>query len=73
MPVLSPSGERIGRVRQVVSNARGEAEQVLVKVDGKLATLPASNFSASGNGVISTMGEGEIKHAADQQRTAAQQ
>lgn len=70
MPVLSPDGERIGKVRQVISNARGEAQQLLVKVDGQLATLPAANFSASGNAVMSAMGEGEIKQVGAEQEAA---
>lgn len=72
MPVLSPDGERIGRVRQVITNARGEAEQLLVKVDGQLATLPAANFSASGNAVMSAMAESQIKQVASEQQTASQ-
>ena len=70
MPVLSPDGERIGRVRQVLSNAHGEAEQLLVKVDGQLATLPAANFSASGNAVMSAMSESQIKQLGSQQEAA---
>lgn len=73
MPVLSPDGERIGRVRQVISNARGEARQILVKVDGQMATLPAANFSASGNAVMSAMNESQIKQAATDQKAAADQ
>jgi len=73
MPVLSPDGERIGRVRQVISNARGEAQQILVKVDGQMATLPAANFSASGNAVMSAMSEGQIKQIAADQSAADDQ
>lgn len=73
MPVLSPSGERIGKVRQVLSNARGEAQQLLVKVDGQIATLPAANFAASGNAVMSAMGEGQIKQIGSQQEAAKKQ
>lgn len=73
MAVLSPDGERIGQVRQVLSNARGEAQQLLVKVDGQLAALPATNFSASGNAVMSAMGEGQIKQIGNQQQAAQKQ
>lgn len=73
MSVLSPDGERIGRVRQVLSNAHGEAQQILVKVDGQTATLPAANFSASGNAVMSAMSEGQIKQAAANQKAADDQ
>ncbi|MFD2580657.1 hypothetical protein ACFSTD_22950 [Novosphingobium colocasiae] len=32
MPVLAPDGERIGKVRQLFTNGRGEIQQMLVKV-----------------------------------------
>jgi hypothetical protein len=70
MPILSPDGARIGRVQRVLSNARGEAEQLLVKVDGRLATLPAANFSASGNALTSAMTESQIKQIGSQQEAA---
>ncbi|ALR19226.1 hypothetical protein [Sphingobium baderi] len=73
MPVLSPDGERIGRVRQVISNAHGEAQQIFVKVDGQMATLPAANFSASGNAVMSAMNESQIKQTAADQKAADDQ
>jgi hypothetical protein len=67
MPVLAPDGERIGKVRQLFTNGRGEIEQMLVKVDDATALLPAGNFSASGNAVMSAMTEGQIQQAAQQQ------
>lgn len=67
MPVLAPDGERIGKVRQLFTNGRGEVQQMLVKVGDTTALLPASNFSASGNAVMSTMTEGQIQQAAQQQ------
>lgn len=68
MPVLAPDGERIGKVRQLFTDARGEVQQLLVKVDGQTALLPAANFSASGNAVASAMTESQIKQAAAQQQ-----
>lgn len=68
MPVLAPDGDRIGKVHQLFTNARGEVQQVLVKVDGTTALLPAANFSASGNAVMSAMTESQIQQAAAQQR-----
>lgn len=44
-------------------------QSLLVKVDGEKALLPATNFSGSGNAVISAMGEGQIKQVAEQQGT----
>jgi hypothetical protein len=68
MPVLAPDGERIGKVRQLFTDAQGNVQQMLVKVDGQTALLPAANFSASGNAVTSAMTESEIKQAAAQQQ-----
>lgn len=70
-PVLAPHGERIGKVRQIFTNGSGEIEQMLVKIDGATALLPASNFSASGNAVMSAMTEGQIQQAAQQQDAAS--
>ncbi len=67
MPVLAPDGSKIGKVRQVVADSQGRVQQLLVKVDGKKALIPAGNFSGSGNAVVSAMGEGSIKSLADQQ------
>lgn len=65
--VLAPDGERIGTVRKVFTDARGQVEQVLVKVDGKTAMLPASSFTANGSAVTSAMTEGQIKQEAARQ------
>lgn len=69
-PIFAPDGDRIGRVRQVVSDARGNVQQLLVKVDGKTATIPADYFQANGSGLVSVMGEGQIKQIAQQQEAA---
>ena len=69
-PIFAPDGDRIGRVRQVVSDAHGNVQQLLVKVDGETATLPANYFQASGSGLISVIGEGQIKQVAEQQEQA---
>lgn len=65
-PVSDADGDTLGTVRQVVSDARGRIEQMLVDVDGMSALLPATNFSASGNVLVSAMSEGEIRHVAEQ-------
>lgn len=70
MPVLASDGDRIGKVRQIFTNGRGEVQQMLVKVDGATALLPATNFSASGNAVMSAMTESQIQQAAAQQQGA---
>ena len=71
MPVLAPDGERIGKVRQLFTNGRGEVQQMLVKIDDATALLPAANFSASGNAVMSAMTESQIQQAATQQADGA--
>jgi hypothetical protein len=74
MNVLDTSGDKIGTVRQVIANGQGQVQQLLVKVHGAQATLPASNFSANGNGnaVISAMGQGTIRQIAQQQSNPGQ-
>ena len=60
MPVFAPSGERIGKVREVVANNRGEIQQVLVAGKGTRTLIPADQFAASGNALVLGSGEGEI-------------
>ena len=69
-PIFAPDGDRIGSVRQVVADAHGNVQQVLVRVDGETASLPANYFQASGSGLISVVGEGQIKRIAEQQEAA---
>lgn len=71
-PIFDGSGDRIGRVRQILTNSRGHVERLLVRVDGKEAVLPAGNFEAGGRGLISAMGESEIKQVADEQGQSEQ-
>lgn len=72
MRVLGPDGNRLGKVRGVIADAHGQVQELLVKVDGATATLPAANFSGSGNTLVSAMGEGQIKDTAASQKEAAQ-
>ncbi|MBB3991688.1 hypothetical protein [Croceicoccus naphthovorans] len=66
-PVSGPDGNTLGAVSHVVANAQGQVEQVLVNVDGMNALLPAGNFSASGDALVSAMSEGEVRQVAEQQ------
>jgi hypothetical protein len=66
-PVLAPGGERIGKVRERITNGRGEVQQMLVKVGDSTALVPATNFSASGNGVMSAMTASQIQQTVAQQ------
>jgi hypothetical protein len=65
MPVTDAKGRLIGTVQSVRTAAQGGVEQVLVKVKDKTATLPAANFTGSGNALISAMGKGEINQNAE--------
>lgn len=65
MIVTDAKGRAIGTVQSVRSTARGTVQRVLVKVGDKTANLPASNFSGSGNVLVSAMGKGDVKDAAD--------
>ncbi len=65
MPVRDLRGKLIGTVQQVRTTGRGAVQQVLVKVGDKTATLPAANFSGSGNALVSAMAKGDVKKAAN--------
>jgi hypothetical protein len=65
MAVTDARGRAIGAVQSVRTNAQGAVERVLVKVGNRVADLPAANFSGSGSALISAMGQGEVKKAAD--------
>ena len=56
MDVLSPTGERIGRVREIVADERGQVQQVLVQARGARQLVPTGNFTAAGDALV--MGSG---------------
>jgi hypothetical protein len=64
MTVTDASGKVIGTVRSVNSTASGKVDEVLVRVGKRTATLPAGNFSGSGDVLVSAMGKGAIADAA---------
>ena len=70
MRIVSPDGEKIGKVREVITDSRGKVQELIVKVDGETARIPASNFTGSGSVLISGMTEGQIKNEADRQENA---
>ena len=43
-------------------------QDVQVQVGKLLATVPAANFSGSGNALVSAMGKGELKNTAEDQQ-----
>lgn len=63
MPVMTPGGASLGKVKEVVANGRGEVQQVVVKQGRVTRTLPAGMFSASGNALIAGKAQGEASGA----------
>lgn len=66
-PVSDPDGNMLGTVSEVFADAHGRVDHLLVNVDGKTAMLPAGNFSASGDALVSTMSRAELGQVAEQQ------
>lgn len=58
MPVMLPSGEKLGEVRQIVADKRGQVQQVLVEARDRTVTVPAANLAGSGNALL--MGQGGL-------------
>ena len=52
MPVMTPEGASLGKVRTLVADSRGEVQQVVVKQGKVTRTLPAGMFTASGDALI---------------------
>lgn len=67
MNIVNAKGKVIGRVQSVATDARGTIRTVVVGVGKKAASLPASNFSAEGNVLVSSMSKASIKDAASPQ------
>ena len=61
------AGEKIGKVQQVVADAQGRIRALVVKVDDTTATLPAANFAANGETLVTAMSEGQIEAAGAKQ------
>ena len=69
MPVTATDGQTLGTVSQLIVDARGYVEYALVDLNGLTAQLPAGNFSAQGDALVSTMGEAEVRQLAEDQST----
>ncbi|SFP31699.1 hypothetical protein [Qipengyuania nanhaisediminis] len=52
MPVHLPSGQQLGKVRDIVATRSGEIRDVVVEKKDGLATIPASQLTASGTALI---------------------
>ena len=69
--LFDADGDKIGKVREVIADAQGNVQALVVKVDGATAMLPANAFEVDGKALVSVMGEGQIKSvAADQAEPA---
>lgn len=60
MPIMSPEGARLGKVREVVADGRGQIEQIVMSAKGARSVIPAGDLTASGNGLILVEGEGSF-------------
>lgn len=67
MEVTDIKGRTIGTVRNVVADARGRVQAVRMEIGKRLATIPAANFSGSGDVLVSAASNGEIKEMAEDQ------
>jgi sporulation protein YlmC with PRC-barrel domain len=61
------TGEKIGKVKEVVADANGRVQALVVKVKDSTATLPAANFAANGDMLVTVMSQAQITSAASQQ------
>lgn len=52
MPVLLPSGEQLGTVRDIVATRAGEIRELVVQTRDGLATISAGNLAVSGNALV---------------------
>ncbi len=71
MAIEDNKGRVIGYVQQVQQTKRGVVQAVTVEVGDRVATLPASSFSGSGEALVTGMTKGELKSTAKEQETAA--
>lgn len=67
MEVTDLKGRTIGTVRNVVTDARGRVQAVRMEIGKRLATVPAANFSGSGDVLVSAASRGDIKDMAEDQ------
>ena len=64
------AGEKIGKVEQVMADAQGRVKALVVKVDDTTATLPAADFAANGDVLVTAMSEGQIVATGDKQASS---
>jgi hypothetical protein len=67
MPVLAPTGERFGKVRQLITDSRGRVTGVLVRAKDRDVAIPSTNLSGSGSALL--MGDGAATTAREEEPT----
>ena len=67
MTVRDAVGEKVGKVRQVATDASGRVQALVIATKEGAATLPAANFSGSGNVLISAMQQSQVNSVAQDQ------
>ena len=65
------AGEKLGKVKDVVADSQGRVRALVVKVDDTTATLPAADFAANGDVLVTAMSEAQIVAAGEQQANGA--
>ena len=61
------TGEKIGKVKDVVADARGQVKALVVKVKDTTATLPAADFAANGDVLVTAMSATQISATGEKQ------
>jgi sporulation protein YlmC with PRC-barrel domain len=61
------AGEKIGKVKEVIADAHGRVRALVVKVEDTTATLPAADFAANGDVLVTAMSEAQIVSKGEQQ------
>ena len=59
------TGGKIGKVKEVVADTKGRVTALVVKVKDTTATLPASDFAANGEVLVTVMSQVQIMAAGD--------
>lgn len=64
------TGEKIGKVKEVVADAQGQVTALVVKVKDTTATLPAADFAANGDVLVTAMSQAQIEAVGDKQASS---
>lgn len=64
------TGEKIGKVKEVIADAKGHVTALVVKVKDATATLPSADFAANGDVLVTAMSQAQIKATGDKQASA---